>query len=68
MQDIPQSTPDGIIKTEQFTRIDWWEFDLTSIGRERHFFCNESNGKGEPLWYTGHSRICGYDHSACRHD
>lgn len=49
MQDIPQSTLNETTKTEQSARIDLWEFDLTPIGGERYFFCNELNEKGEPV-------------------
>lgn len=33
--------------------MDLWEFDLTAIGGERYFFCNEPNEKGEPLTWQG---------------
>ncbi|EBF4795354.1 phage minor tail protein L, partial [Salmonella enterica] len=49
MQDIPQSTLNETTKTEQPARPDLWEFDLTAIGGERYFFCNEPNEKGEPV-------------------
>ncbi len=26
-----------------------WEIDLTVVGGERYFFCNEQNEKGEPV-------------------
>ncbi|EGX17758.1 phage minor tail protein L domain protein [Escherichia coli STEC_S1191] len=26
-----------------------WEIDLTEVGGERYFFCNEQNEKGEPV-------------------
>lgn len=45
MRDIPQSTLNETTKTEQPARIDLWEFDLTAIGGERYFFCNEPNEK-----------------------
>ncbi|EAA9599092.1 phage minor tail protein L, partial [Salmonella enterica] len=53
MQDIPQSTLNETTKTEQPARIVLWEFDLTLIGGERYFFCNESNEKGEPVTWQG---------------
>lgn len=53
MQDIPQSTLNETTKTEQPARIDLWEFDLTPIGGERYFFCNEPNEKGEPVTWQG---------------
>ncbi|EAP2849952.1 phage minor tail protein L, partial [Salmonella enterica] len=53
MQDIPQSTLNETTKTEQPARPDLWEFDLTAIGGERYFFCNEPNEKGEPVTWQG---------------
>ncbi|ECA7253990.1 phage minor tail protein L, partial [Salmonella enterica] len=53
MQDIPQSTLNETTKTEQSARPDLWEFDLTAIGGERYFFCNEPNEKGEPVTWQG---------------
>lgn len=53
IQDIPQSTLDETTKTEQSARINLWEFDLTPIGGERYFFCNEPNEKGEPVTWQG---------------
>ncbi|EBI3645305.1 phage minor tail protein L [Salmonella enterica] len=53
MQDIPQGTLNETTKTEQPARIVLWEFDLTLIGGERYFFCNEANEKGEPVTWQG---------------
>ncbi|EDY2188384.1 phage minor tail protein L, partial [Salmonella enterica subsp. enterica] len=53
MQDIPQSTLNETTKTEQPARIELWEIDLTLIGGERFFFCNESNEKGEAVTWQG---------------
>ncbi|EJY5232546.1 phage minor tail protein L [Salmonella enterica] len=53
MQDIPQSTLNETTKAEQSAKVDLWEFDLTAIGGERYFFCNEPNEKGEPLTWQG---------------
>lgn len=53
MQDIPQRTLNETTKTEQSARIELWEFDLTPIGGERYFFCNELNEKGEPVTWQG---------------
>ncbi|EAB8936439.1 phage minor tail protein L [Salmonella enterica subsp. enterica] len=53
MQDIPQCTLNETTKTEQSARPDLWEFDLTAIGGERYFFCNEPNEKGEPVTWQG---------------
>lgn len=53
MQDIPQDTLNETTKTEQSARVDLWEFDLTPIGGERYFFCNEANEKGEPVVWQG---------------
>lgn len=30
-----------------------WEIDLTEVGGERYFFCNEQNEKGEPVTWQG---------------
>ncbi|HDP0319411.1 TPA: phage minor tail protein L [Salmonella enterica subsp. enterica serovar Concord] len=53
MQDIPQSTLNETTKTEQPARLDLWEFDLTSIGGTRFFFCNQMNQRGEPVTWQG---------------
>ncbi|ECY5867517.1 phage minor tail protein L [Salmonella enterica subsp. enterica serovar Albert] len=53
MQDIPQSTLNETTKAEQSAKVDLWEFDLTAIGGERYFFCNEPNEKGEPVTWQG---------------
>lgn len=67
MQDIPQDTLNETTKAEQSAKVDLWEFDLTAIGGERYFFCNEPNEKGEPLtwqfpiflvWLREWRRIC----------
>ncbi|HFQ9537835.1 TPA: phage portal protein [Escherichia coli] len=31
----------------------WLEIDLTEVGGERYFFCNEQNEKGEPVTWQG---------------
>lgn len=53
MQDIPQSTLNEIIKTELPAHIELWEIDLTLIGGERYFFCNQANEKGGPIIWQG---------------
>ncbi|OSD62185.1 phage minor tail protein L [Salmonella enterica subsp. enterica serovar Rough O:d:1,7] len=53
MQDIPQETLNETTKVEQSAKVDLWEFDLTAIGGERYFFCNEQNEKGEPVTWQG---------------
>ncbi|MGY0145269.1 phage minor tail protein L [Edwardsiella tarda] len=53
MRNIPQATRNETTKSEQSARVDLWEFDLTSIGGERYFFCNELNGNGEPVTWQG---------------
>ncbi|EAT0258243.1 phage minor tail protein L [Salmonella enterica] len=53
MQDIPQNTLNETTKTAQSARLNLWEFDLTAIGGERYFFCNEPNEKGEPVTWQG---------------
>ncbi|MBJ3646356.1 phage minor tail protein L, partial [Salmonella enterica subsp. enterica serovar Typhimurium] len=46
MQDIPLSTLTEITRTEQSAQVVLWEIDLTEIGGDRYFFCNEANEKG----------------------
>ncbi|AIJ06986.1 MULTISPECIES: phage minor tail protein L [Edwardsiella] len=53
MRNIPQETRNETTKTEQGARIDLWEFDLSSIGGDRYFFCNELNHNGEPVTWQG---------------
>ncbi|EFV3692075.1 phage minor tail protein L [Salmonella enterica] len=53
MQDIPQSTLNETTKAEQSAKVDLWAFDLTAIGGERYFFCNEPDGKGETVTWQG---------------
>lgn len=77
MQDIPQETLSETTKAEQSAKVDLWEFDLTAIGGERFFFCNEPNEKGEPLTWQGRQyepypiqvsdrRLFGLHHFTCR--
>lgn len=49
MQDIQQETLNECTKTEQSALIVLWEIDLTEVGGDRYFFCNEQNEKGEPV-------------------
>ncbi|EID6668609.1 phage minor tail protein L, partial [Salmonella enterica] len=53
MQDTPQETLNETTKAEQSAKVDLWEFDLTAIGGERYFFCNEANEKGEAVTWQG---------------
>ena len=48
MQDIRQETLNECIRAEQSASVVLWEIDLTEVGGERYFFCNEQNEKGEP--------------------
>ncbi|WGE30530.1 phage minor tail protein L [Edwardsiella tarda] len=53
MRDIPSATRRETTQADQSARVDLWEFDLTSIGGERYFFCNETNQRGEPvIWQS----------------
>lgn len=45
MQDIQQETLNECTKTEQSALIVLWEIDLTEVGGDRYFFCNEQNEK-----------------------
>ncbi|EFC2861346.1 phage minor tail protein L, partial [Escherichia coli] len=53
MQDIQQETLNECTKTEQSALIVLWEIDLTEVGGDRYFFCNEQNEKGEPVTWQG---------------
>lgn len=45
MQDIQQETLNECTKTEQSALVVLWEIDLTEVGGDRYFFCNEQNEK-----------------------
>ncbi|END6466359.1 TPA: phage minor tail protein L, partial [Escherichia coli] len=49
MQDIQQETLNECIRAEQSASVVLWEIDLTEVGGDRYFFCNEQNEKGEPV-------------------
>ena len=53
MQDIRQETLNECTRAEQSASVVLWEIDLTEIGGERYFFCNELNEKGEPVTWQG---------------
>ena len=53
MQDIRQETLNECIRAEQSASVVLWEIDLTEVGGERYFFCNEQNEKGEPVTWQG---------------
>ena len=53
MQDIPQETHHETTRLTQSAQAVLWEIDLTEVGGERYFFCNEQNGKGEPVTWQG---------------
>ncbi|EGE0303090.1 phage minor tail protein L [Escherichia albertii] len=53
MQDIRQETLNECTKAEQSALVVLWEVDLTEVGGERYFFCNEQNEKGEPVTWQG---------------
>ncbi len=55
MQDIQQETLNECTKTEQSALVVLWEIDLTEVGGDRYFFCNEQNEKGEPVTAGGGS-------------
>ena len=54
MQDIPQETHHETTRLTQSAQVVLWEVDLTVVGGERYFFCNEQNEEGEPV--TGQGR------------
>lgn len=49
MQDIRQETLNECTRAEQSASVVLWEIDLTEVGGERYFFCNEQNEKGVPV-------------------
>ena len=53
MQAIPQATQHEMTRLTQSARVALWEMDLTGIGGERYFFCDELNEKGEPVTWQG---------------
>ncbi|WP_109023674.1 phage minor tail protein L [Escherichia coli] len=53
MQDIPQETHHETTRLTQSAQVVLWEIDLTEVGGERYFFCNEQNEKGEPVIWQG---------------
>ncbi len=53
MQDIPQETHHETTRLTQSAQAVLWEIDLTEVGGERYFFCNEQNEKGEPVTWQG---------------
>lgn len=53
MQDIPQETHHETTRLTQSAQVVLWEIDLTEVGGERYFFCNEQNEKGEPVTWQG---------------
>ncbi len=55
MQDIPQETHHETTRLTQSAQVVLWEIDLTEVGGERYFFCNEQNEKGEPVTGRGGS-------------
>lgn len=57
MQDIRQETLNECTRAEQSASVVLWEIDLTEVGGERYFFCNEQNekvsrlpGRGGSIW------------------
>ena len=55
MQDIPQETHHETTRLTQSAQVVLWEIDLTVVGGERYFFCNEQNEEGEPVTCRGDS-------------
>lgn len=50
---IRQETLNECTRAEQSASVVLWEIDLTEVGGERYFFCNEQNEKGEPVTWQG---------------
>ncbi len=61
MQDIRQETLNECTRAEQSASVVLWEIDLTEVGGERYFFCNEQNEKGEPV--TAGAAVSAVSHS-----
>ena len=57
MQDIRQETLNECTRAEQSASVVLWEIDLTEVGGERYFFCNEQNEKGEPVTWQGRQPV-----------
>ncbi|EGX20864.1 phage minor tail protein L [Escherichia coli STEC_S1191] len=53
MSVIRQETLNECTRAEQSASVVLWEIDLTEVGGERYFFCNEQNEKGEPVTWQG---------------
>ncbi len=49
MQDISQETHHETTRLTQSAQVVLWEIDLTEVGGDRYFFCNEQNEKGESV-------------------
>ncbi len=62
MQDIQQETLNECIRAEQSASVVLWEIDLTEVGGDRYFFCNEQNEKGESVTLA-ESAVSGLSHS-----
>lgn len=45
MQNIRQETLNECTRAEQSASVVLWEIDLTEVGGDRYFFCNEQNEK-----------------------
>ncbi len=65
MQDIQQETLNECTRAEQSASVVLWEIDLTEVGGERYFFCNEQNEKGEPVTRAG-ATVSAVSHSGER--
>ena len=59
MQDIRQETHHETTRLTQSAQVVLWEIDLTEVGGERYYFCNErtkkvsrSPGRGGSIRYT----------------
>ncbi|WP_432756289.1 phage minor tail protein L [Escherichia coli] len=50
---MPQETHHETTRLTQSAQVVLWEIDLTEVGGERYFFCNEQNEKGEPVTWQG---------------
>ena len=42
-------------RAEQSASVVLWEIDLTEVGGDRYFFCNEQNEKGESVTWQSRS-------------
>lgn len=53
MAALMPATAEQTLSAEQSARLDLWELDLTPLGGERFFLCNQVNELGKPVVWQG---------------